>query len=131
MARPERGERARAHVGDCGRIDDRSGHAGVGIEQVEQSHLRGEAELVVVDVVSDDLHSGHVQRRDVATQHVEVAADLGTRTEVHPRFDDGLAGSLGEQSAFDGVEDLLVAHGKAVDVEAVQVREMYFSHDGM
>ena len=101
------------------------------IKQVEQSHLRGKAELVVVDVVPHDLHARHVEWGYVAPQHVEVAADLRTRTKVHPWFDHGLARSLGEQSAFHRVEDLLVGHRQSFDVETVEVREMDFSHDGM
>ena len=131
MARPERGERARPHVRDRGCIDDRPGHPGVRIEQVEQRHLRRKAELVVVDVVPDDLHASHVERGDVTPEHVEVTADLGTRTEVHAWFDHGLARSLGKQSAFDRVEDLLVGHRQSFDVETVEVCQMDFSHDGM
>ena len=64
----ERGDRAGPHVGDRAGIEQRSRHAGAGIEEVEQRHLRRQAALVVVDIVADDLDARHIDRREIAAQ---------------------------------------------------------------
>ena len=99
VARTEGGHRAGAHVGDRGGVHDRERHPGLGREEVEQRHLRGQPELVVADEVAHDLDSGHAQRLHVAAQDVEVPLLRGLRHQVHARLDDALAEALGAGSS--------------------------------
>ena len=70
----DRGDRAGAHVGDAAGVQDRLGRADARIEQRQDAELGGQALLVVVDEVADDLDAGGVDRRaDGAAQHVEMA----------------------------------------------------------
>ena len=123
MPGTESGQGAGAHVGDGGRIEDGARHAGAGIEQIEQSHLGWQADLVVVDVVADDLDPGEFERPDITPQHVEVAVEGRIRRQVDARLDDRPAFSLSAQATLDGGEDLVVAERKARDVLAVKVGE--------
>ena len=98
----ERGDGAGAHLGDAGGIEHRLGHAGPGIEQVEDRHLRRQAVLIVVDIVADDLDAREVDRcADRAPQHVEMAVRLGIGDEVHARLDHRGAAALRGEAGFD------------------------------
>ena len=57
VARTDRGHRAGAPLGDLGRVDDRAWHTGARVVQRQQRKLRGQPELVVVDVVAHHLHA--------------------------------------------------------------------------
>ena len=75
VARTERRDCAGAHVGEPGGVDHRLRHARARVVEREQAVLGGQAALVVVDVVADHLDAREAERRDVAAQHVEVAAE--------------------------------------------------------
>ncbi len=124
----ERGDRTGPHVGDRGGVEQRARHAGARIEQVEERHLRGQAALVVVDIVADDLDPGEIEWREVAAQHVEMAVERLVRDEVHARLDDRLALALGAQAALDGVKNLLVGHCQRRNVRTAQIGKMDFGH---
>ena len=65
----EGGQRAGAHVGDGGGVEDRLRRAGAGVEQIEDAELGRQAVAVVVDEVADDLHAGRLS----AAQHSRAA----------------------------------------------------------
>jgi hypothetical protein len=92
------------------------------------SAISGQAALVVLHEVADDLDASELQRRDVATQHVEVALEVGIGRQMHARLNDGLAAALGFQPNFHRIEDLLVRHRQCFDVGAVEPSEMDRSH---
>ena len=107
IARAERRDRARAHVGQAGGIDHRQRHARRGIEQRQQPHFGRQAERIVVDVVADDLHARQRERCDVTAQHVEMpmnrrAGRVAAGHQVHARLDHRAAVALRAQSALDG-----------------------------
>ncbi len=124
MLGSDRRHRAGAHLGDRGRVDEGDRHAGARIEEIEQRHLRGQAALVVVDIVADDLHAREAHRRHIAAQHVEMAAEGRVGLQMHARLDHRLAETLRAQSRLDGGEDLLVGQREALDIRPVEVREV-------
>ena len=117
----DRGDRAGAHVGEPRRIDDRQRAAGPRIEQIEETHLRGQTVAVIVDVVGDDLDTCETERRDIASQHIEVTVEGSIRREMHAGLDHGLAMPLRAKARVDGVEDLVIAKREARDIEGVEV----------
>ena len=93
-------------------------HAVARIEQQQRRQLRGQALLVVVDEVADDLHAGAADgRADGAAQHVEMAV-RHAGLEMHARLDHRLAAALRRKRRLDRGEDLVVGQRKRLDVEA-------------
>jgi hypothetical protein len=120
--------RARAHVGQAGGIDHRDRSSCPGIEQRQQAHFGWQAQRIVVDVITDDLHTGKRERRDIPAQHVEMAVDrravrVATGHEMHARLDHRAAFALRAQSGLDGADDLVVSQLQRGDVRRVQVDE--------
>src|SRR5260370_31684562 len=90
------------------------------MEQQDDSELRREAELVVVDEVAHDLDAGAIDRGvDGAAQHVEMAVRLSGR-QVDARLDHRLAAALRRQAGLDRRQDLLVAERKLLAIEAIE-----------
>ncbi len=121
MFRADGGDRSGAHVGYDGGIQDRARRAGARIEQVQDAELRGQAMLVVVDIVADDLDAGRIERRDVAAQNIEMAMEGRVGLEMDARLDHGLAVALGDEPGLDRADDFGIGHGKRLDVEGVEV----------
>ncbi len=116
MARAESCERSGPHVGQSRGGEDRDGHAGQDVVERQQPELGGQPEGVIVEVVADDLHPRKLERRDVAAEDVEMAAERGVGLEVDPRFEAGGAQALPTQPVFDGGEDLQIRQGKPAHV---------------
>ena len=93
-------------------------------------NLRRQAVQVVVDIVADDLDAGRVERRDVAAQHVEMAAEGRVRLEMHARLDHRLAVALRDEAVLHRRQDLGVGHRQGVDVERVQIVDVDGCHAG-
>jgi hypothetical protein len=89
-----RGHRARAHVGDAARIENRLRCAGARIEQDEDPELRGESQFVIVHEIANDLYACEIEGRlNGVPQHVEMPVrDAGF--EMHPWLDDCFISSL-------------------------------------
>ena len=75
-----------------------------GSNSVSSASSDGQAELVVVHVVADDLHAGHAERRDIGAQEVEVAVEGRVGDEVLARLEHDLARALRAQRRLDGAE---------------------------
>jgi len=105
-------------------VKDRFRRAGAGIEQSEDREFGGEAELVVVDEVADDLDAGGIDwRLDGAAEHIEMpVGDAGF--EVNARFDHRLAPALAGQARFNGGQDLFIGDLEFVDVEAIEIGDI-------
>ena len=128
MLGADRRHRAGAHVGDDGGVEDGARHAGARIEQIEDAEFRRQAVQVVVDIVADDLDAGRVERRDVAAQHVEMAAEGRIRLQMHARLDHRLAVALRDEAGLDRRQDFGVGHRQGVDVERVQIVDVDGCH---
>ena len=130
LPRAERGDRARAHVREPGRVDHGLRHAGARVVQRQQAVLRGQPELIVVDEVAHHLDAGEAERSDVAAQDVEVTAERLVGPQMHAGLDHGLAEPLRPQAALDGAQDLVVGQREPLDVGAVEVGQVELGHPG-
>jgi histidine ammonia-lyase len=108
VARPERRDRTRAHLGELRGADDGCGHPRACVVERQEAELRRQAALVVVEVVADDLDARKLERLEVAAQDVEVAPQRRIRLEVDAGLDQCGPGALSPQSVLDGGEYLLV-----------------------
>ena len=124
-------DRAGAHVGDGGRVENGLHHPGLRIEQVHHRHFRGQAVLVVIHIVADNLDARHMQGLDIAAQHVEMTLGGVFGHQVNAGFDTGLAEALRPQALFHGGEDFRIAHVQSGDVGAIEIGEIAFLHDGL
>ncbi len=123
MLGAQRGHGAGAHVGDGGRIQDRLRHAGRWIEQVEDRHLGGQAELEVVDEVADDLDAGEAQRLHHAAQHVEmpVGGALGNRDGRAARSRSGPIALRAQAGSSTALRISSSLRAERVDIRAIEI----------
>jgi hypothetical protein len=56
----------------------------------------------------------------VPAEYVEVAGTVVVRNQVHPRLEDDAALAVGEDRAFDGIDDLGAGQAQPVDVRTGQ-----------
>lgn len=115
------GDRAGAHIGDDGGVEDGAWRAGARVEQVEYAEFGRQGVQVVVDIIADDLDAGRIERRHIAAQHVEMTAEGRIRLKMDARLDHRLALALGDEPGFDGADDLGIAQAKGFNVESIEV----------
>jgi hypothetical protein len=75
---------------------------------------------VVVQIVADDLDARELERREIASQDVEVPAHCGIGLEMNARLDSRAAGALRAQPVLDGSQDLVVRERESFDVGAAE-----------
>ena len=126
--RTESGHRAGAHVRDGRGVEHGLHHAGLGIEQVHDRHFRREILLVVVHIVSHDFHARHVQRLNIAAQHVEMTLGGIFGHKMHPRLDAGLSEPLSAEALLHGRKNFGIGHVQSVDVGPVEIGKVAFLH---
>ena len=130
MARAESRERSRSHIGQLRGGEDRDGHAGQHVVERQQPELGRQPEGVIVEVVADDLHPRKLERRDVAAEDVEMAAERGVGLEVDARLELRRAETLCAQPVLDGGEDLEIRQGKPAHVGLAEEDKLTRLHGG-
>src|SRR5207237_978341 len=96
----------------------------------QQPELGRQPEGVIVEVVADDLHPRKLERRDVAAEDVEMAAERGVGLEVDARLELRRAETLCAQPVLDGGEDLEIRQGKPAHVGLAEEDKLTRLHGG-
>jgi hypothetical protein len=116
------------YIGYGSRIENCHGHAGSGIEKIEEGHFRRQALLKVLQIVADNLHAGEIEGRYIAPQYVEMTVKRWIRDEMHPRFNNGTAGALGLQTSFNSIEYLTIAHIQSGNIGPTEISDGHSGH---
>jgi len=130
MARADRRERARSHVGQVRRRDDRDRYARQRVVERQQPYFGRKPEHVVVEVVADDLHARELERREVAAQDVEMAAERRIGFEMDARLELRRAEALRPQPVLDRCDDLQIGECDATHIGLAEEDKLTRLHGG-
>ena len=125
----ERRHGAGAHVRDGRGVENGLHHARFRIKKIHDRHFRRKILLIVVHIVAHNLHTRHMQRLNIAAQHIEMPLGGILRHEMNAGLDAGLPQSLRAEAFLHGGKDFGVRHVQAGDIGTVEIGEIAFLHD--